>query len=433
MKRILIANRGEIALRILRACQQLGKKTVAVYTPVDANLPHLDLADETVCISHYLSSDDIVMAGITRHCDAVHPGYGLLSENADFARSVEMAGMSFIGPSPEHIALLGDKIEARKCFAALGIESIPGSAEAVESLGDANKIATDIGYPLVVKAAFGGGGRGIREVASQLELDSTLALAMGEAEVGFGRAEVFIEKLLVGARHIEVQVLGDGEGGCIHLGTRDCSVQRRYQKLIEECPALNIDIELSEELLAKCVAAISSLKYRNAATLEFLFSGGEFYFLEANTRLQVEHPVTEVVTRRDIVVAQIQIAETARLPFQQQDLNLWGHGIECRILAEDGSGHPSPGEVTGLRLPGGPGVRIDSHIFVGYQVPHQYDSLIAKLVVEGETREIALARLKQALAEFCIEGIATNLERLIMLVNHTEYTNMRIDTGWNPQ
>jgi acetyl-CoA carboxylase biotin carboxylase subunit len=417
----------------LRACKLLGKQTVAIHTPIDANLPHLDLADDTVCVSHYLSSNDIVMAGLTRGCDAVHPGYGLLSENAGFAQSVEAAGMTFIGPSPEHIAALGDKLEARKCFAELGLAPIPGSVEAIADVGQANKIAVQIGYPLIVKAAFGGGGRGIRRVTDADQMAATLSLAMGEAEAGFGRSEVFIERLLEGARHIEVQLLGDGMGGCIHLGTRDCSVQRRYQKLIEECPALGIEPDLVNGLLEKCVAALSTLQYRNAATLEFLFAGGEFFFLETNTRLQVEHPVTEAVMGVDIVAAQILTAETGSCPIMQSDISPRGHSIECRILAEDASGQPGPGKITGLRLPGGPGVRFDSHIYVGYQVPHQYDSLIAKLIVHDESRAKALARLNQALEEIQIQGIPTNISRLHALVNHADFADLKIDTGWSPQ
>lgn len=432
MKRILIANRGEIALRLLRACQMLGKETVAIYTHADANLPHLDMADDTVCVSHYLSSNDIVMAALTRGCDAVHPGYGLLSENAEFALSVETAGLTFIGPTPDHIASLGDKVAARKCLSQLGIPPIPGSTDVLSSLDEARAIAQQVGYPLVVKAVFGGGGRGIREVGSAEELEATLSLAMGEAKAGFGRSEVFIEKLLSGARHIEVQVLADGRGGCIHLGTRDCSVQRRYQKLIEECPAAGIDPSLIDALLEMSVSAMAELRYRNAATLEFLFAEGKFYFLEVNTRLQVEHPVTEAVTGVDIVAAQIHIAETGQLPLQQEAVFTNGYGIECRILAEDAAGRPGPGTINSLRLPGGPGIRFDSHIFVGYEVPHQYDSLIAKLVAYGETRTVALARLSQALAETRIEGISTNLDRLQMLVSHPDYALMKVHTGWNP-
>ena len=433
MKRILIANRGEIALRILRACKMLGKQTVAIHTPVDANLPHLDLADDTVCVSHYLSSNDIVMAGLTRGCDAVHPGYGLLSENSDFAADVEAAGMIFIGPKPEHIASLGDKLEARKCFAGLGLKPIPGSVDSIADIHEATEIAAQIGYPLIVKAAFGGGGRGIRRVAGPEQLAETLSLAMGEAEAGFGRPEVFIERLIEGARHVEVQLLGDGKGGCIQLGTRDCSVQRRYQKLMEECPATGIEPDLVNDLLDKCVAALSALRYRNAATLEFLFSGSEFFFLEANTRLQVEHPVTEAVMGVDIVSEQIQIAETGACSIIQSDVSPRGHSLECRILAEDAQGQPGPGLITSLRLPGGPGVRFDSHIYVGYKVPYQYDSLIGKLIVHGASRSVALARMKQTLEEIQIQGIPTNISRLLTLITHEDFAGLKIDTEWSPQ
>ena len=431
--KILIANRGEIALRILRACQKLGKKTVAVYTPVDADLPHLDLADETVCIGHYLSVNDIVMAGLTRHCDAVHPGYGLLSENAEFALSVEQAGMTFIGPTPEHIAQLGDKVRARKTFSNLGIPILPGSLEPVTTVSDALTIANEVGYPLIIKAAFGGGGRGMRRVNDESELGNALRLAMGEAQAGFGRSEVFIEKLLTAARHIEVQLLGDGNGTCVHLGSRDCSVQRRYQKLIEESPASSVSEAALKALASQCAAAMASLSYRNAATMEFLWEDGRFYFLEVNTRLQVEHPVTEMVTGIDLVAAQLTVADTNLLPFDQSAVRISGQAIECRILAEDAAGQPGPGLISGLRLPGGPGIRLDSHIYVGYRVPHQYDSLIAKLVVHGQDRQMTIARLKSALNELQIDGIATNVDRLKRLTQDPKFVNDVIDTNWNPE
>tara|TARA_R110002073_G_scaffold5617_7_gene34420 strand:- start:5556 stop:6860 length:1305 start_codon:yes stop_codon:yes gene_type:complete len=431
--RILIANRGEIALRILRACQKLGKKTVAIYTAVDANLPHLDLADDTVCVSHYLDANDIVMAGLTRRCDAVHPGYGLLSENAAFAEQVESSGMVFIGPSPQHISALGDKTAARKIFSGLDIPCIPGSVEAVSSVEEAFEVAAVLGYPLIIKAAFGGGGRGIRKVDSAAGLAEAFDVSVSEAEVGFGRSEVFVEKLIENARHIEVQVLGDGKGGCVHLGTRDCSVQRRYQKLVEECPAPNIDNVCLDALTEKCVEAMAKLGYRNVATLEFLHTPGEFFFLEVNTRLQVEHPVTEMVSGIDLVAAQFQIADSGVIPFTQESIHLVGHSIECRILAEDAAGLAGPGEIMGLRLPGGPGIRFDSHLYVGYRVPHQYDSLVGKLVVHAEDREMALARLKQALNELRIDGIPTNIERLKRLTSDSTFMNVKFHTNWNPQ
>lgn len=430
--RILIANRGEIALRILRACQQLGKETVAIYTTVDANLPHLDLATDTVCVSDYLSADDIVMAGLTRGCDAVHPGYGLLSENAGFAMQVEAAGMVFIGPEPRHVADLGDKTAARKIFSDMGIAGIPGSIGAAASIVEAQAVAVTIGYPVIVKAAFGGGGRGMRKVDCEAELSNAFEMAIAEAEIGFGRGEVFIEKFLPTARHIEVQILGDGRGGCVHLGTRDCSIQRRYQKLIEESPAPEIATGLLEDITQKCVKAMAQLEYRNAATMEFLYADDKFYFLEVNTRLQVEHPVTEMVSGIDLVSAQLQIADSGVLPFGQDSIRLNGHAIECRVLAEDSAGRAGPGEIKGLRLPGGPGIRFDSHIYVGYRVPHQYDSLIAKLVAHAENRTTALARLEQALGELQIQGVPTNIERLKLLVRDPTFANVKFHTNWNP-
>jgi acetyl-CoA carboxylase biotin carboxylase subunit len=300
-------------------------------------------------------------------------------------------------------------------------------------VSDALTIASEIGYPLIIKAAFGGGGRGMRRVNNESELGAALNLAMGEAQAGFGRSEVFIEKLLTAARHIEVQVLGDGNGSCVHLGTRDCSVQRRYQKLIEESPASSVSKVDLENLADKCAAAMASLSYRNAATIEFLFENGEFYFLEVNTRLQVEHPVTEMVTGIDLVASQLTVADTNLLPFDQSSVTISGHAIECRILAEDALGQPSPGLISGLRLPGGPGVRLDSHIYVGYRVPHQYDSLIAKLVVHGENRPMALARMKLALNELQIDGIVTNLERLKRLTEDLNFVNDLMNTNWNPE
>lgn len=430
MKRILIANRGEIALRIARACRQLNKQTVAVYTPVDVNLAHLDLVDDTVCIGHYLSADDIVMAALTHGCDAVHPGYGLLSENAEFATKVEAAGLLFIGPRADHIAELGDKISARRTFGELGLPSISGSQVAVKNLDEAKAAVAGIGYPILIKAALGGGGRGMRRVTSDAELTEQLQLAMTEAKAGFGDSAVFIEKELVNARHVEVQVLGDGSGGCIALGTRDCSIQRRYQKIIEECPAPSIEPAMINTLLETCVSAMSELRYRSAGTLEFLFSNDAFYFLEINTRIQVEHPVTEMVMDRDIVVSQIRIAEGEPLP--EPGLGS-GHALECRILAEDEFGKPGPGRITHLNWPGGPGVRVDSHLYEGYSVPHQYDSMIGKLIVHAETRTAAINKMLTALDETRIEGIPTNVKRLKFLVAHPEFGSMNIDINWNPK
>lgn len=431
--RVLIANRGEIALRLLRACRVLGLETVAVFTEVDKGLPHLRFADDQVKVRNYLDIDDVVMAGVTRGCDLVHPGYGLLSENAEFARKVVDAGMKFVGPSSEHIALLGDKVKARAAFEQFDITPVPGSIGAVASIDEITEIAERIGYPLVIKAAFGGGGRGIRAVHSPDQLEELLLLSQSEAGLSFGRDDVFVEKLVEHARHVEIQLLGDGNGQCVHVATRDCSVQRRYQKLLEEAPAPGLDQALLDTLAARCVSAMSQLKYCSAATMEFLFAEGNFYFLEVNTRLQVEHPVTEVVTGLDIVAAQFFIAEHGELPFTQDQVQVGGHAIELRLLAEDDEEQPSPGLVTQLELPGGPGVRIDSHLYVGYQVPHQYDSLIAKLIVSAADRATAIARAKQALSEFKIKGIRTNAKRLRQVLQDPAFIDMKIHTNWKPK
>jgi acetyl-CoA carboxylase biotin carboxylase subunit len=431
--RVLIANRGEIALRLLRACHAMGKETVAIYTEFDRHLPHLALANDQVKVGHYLNIDDIVMAGKTKGCVAVHPGYGLLSENADFARSVESSGMTFIGPSADHIAQLGDKVEARRLLKSLGVPTIPGSEGSVESLDEAKQIASQIGYPIVIKAAFGGGGRGIRAVSSETNLEQVLDLSRGEADVSFGRDEVFVEKLVVNARHIELQIMGDGRGNCVHLGSRDCSVQRRYQKIVEEAPAPSVDPEALQELIGRCLDAMEKIRYRNAATLEFLYSAGQFYFLEVNTRLQVEHPVTESVTGQDVVAAQLAISDQGSLPFNQSEIAVTGHAIECRLLAEDEDGRPSPGRVTRLEFPGGPGIRIDSHLYVGYEVPHQYDSMVAKVIAHGTDRSAALARMAQALTELRIEGIKTNIINLKMIIHHPDFAAVDIHTNWKPE
>lgn len=428
--RLLIANRGEIALRILRACHHAGLETVAIYTEVDRNLPHLKQANAQVKVSGYLNIDDVVMAAKTKGCDSVHPGYGLLSENAEFAQKVESAGLTFIGPTSEHISMLGDKLQARRVFQKLGIPTIPGSEGAVESAEEVRAIAEQVGYPLVIKASFGGGGRGIRAVHNENDLDNVLHLSRGEAGISFGKDEVFVEKLLVDARHIEVQILGDGHGQCVHLGTRDCSVQRRYQKLIEEAPAPQVDSILMNLLTDQCIQAMSEIHYRNAATLEFLFTDDKFFFLEVNTRLQVEHPVTEMVSGQDIVALQLHIAEKGSLPIQQEEVMIQGSAIECRILAEDQSELPSPGIITHFVSPGGPGVRMDTHIFTGYEVPHQYDSLIAKLVVLGSDRLAALARMRQALRETKIEGISTNIKNLQQLIDAEAFVTVKHHTNW---
>lgn len=431
--RVLIANRGEIALRLLRACRTLGLESVAIFTEFDRDLAHLKFADDQVKVRSYLDIDDVVMAGVTRGCNLVHPGYGLLAENALFAQKVLESGMSFVGPTPEHIALLGDKVEARRVFKRKAISPIPGSEGAVQTAAEVESLAVDIGFPLVIKAAFGGGGRGIRAVHDARDLEELLGLSRGEAEVSFGRDDIFVEKLIQAARHIEVQLLGDGQGNCVHLGTRDCSVQRKYQKLIEEAPAPGLDKSLLLALTSRCVAALSELKYKNAVTLEFLYTQGEFYFLEANTRLQVEHPVTEEITDLDVVAAQFYIAQHGKLPFSQEQIRIHGHAIELRVLAEDDQGQPSPGVIERLELPGGPGVRVDSHIYVGYRVPHQYDSLIAKVIVFGANRTTAIARAKQAMKEFKVQGVSTNVKSLLGVLEASDFTDLKIHTNWKPK
>lgn len=432
-QRVLIANRGEIALRILRACHTAGKEAVAVYTLPDKNLPHLKLAQAQVRISHYLNQDDVIMAAKTKGCDAIHPGYGLLSENAEFAAKVEAAGLTFIGPSSEHIALLGDKIQARQIIQEFGLPSIPGSEGAITTSDECQELAMGLGFPIVIKASAGGGGRGIRAVFNEAELAEVLEISRGEAHSSFGNDQVFVEKLFTNARHVEVQILGDGRGNCIHLGTRDCSIQRRYQKLVEEAPAPAINQEKLSEIIELCVQGMGSIQYRSAATFEFLYSGEAFYFLEVNTRLQVEHPVTEQITQQDIVALQLEIADLGKLPVGQADVSFSGSSIECRILAEDTDGRPSPGKITGLFVPGGPGIRFDSHLFVGYVVPHQYDSLVAKLVASGANRGAAIARMLQALNELRIDGIDTNVSQLMKIVGSKVFVDVTFSTNWKPE
>lgn len=412
--KILIANRGEIALRIVRACRQMGIKTVGVYSKADASLMHLKLCDETICIGpgpstdSYLNINALLTACDLSGAEAVHPGYGFLAENAAFAEAVENAGLSFIGPRPEHIRLMGNKVSAIHAMQRAGVPTVPGSSQPVTP-ANALKMAEAVGYPLIVKAAAGGGGRGMRIVPHKNELVDAVRLAQLEAENWFGDDTVYIERFLQHPRHVEVQVLGDGMGQAIHLYERDCSMQRRHQKIIEEAPAPNIDASARDQILQACVHACEQMEYRGAGTFEFLYEDDQFFFIEMNTRIQVEHPVTEMITGVDLVAEQIHIAAGLGLSYTQDDIVVRGHAIECRINAEDPRTFaPSPGQVTLLHAPGGAGIRLDSHLYSGYTIPPYYDSLVAKLIAHGNDRDAALARMRQALDELIVEGISTN-------------------------
>jgi acetyl-CoA carboxylase biotin carboxylase subunit len=418
IEKILIANRGEIALRILRACREQGIKTVAVHSAADANLKHVLLADESVCIGpassseSYLHIPSIISAAEITDAEAIHPGYGFLSENADFAERVEESGFIFMGPKAETIRIMGDKVSAIRAMKAAGVPTVPGSGGPLGEDEDENKrMAREIGYPIIIKASGGGGGRGMRVVHTESNLIKSIQLTKSEAGNFFGNPEVYMEKFLETPRHVEVQVLSDGQGNAIHLGERDCSMQRRHQKVIEEAPAPGITQEERDRIGQACVNACLEINYRGAGTFEFLYENGEFYFIEMNTRLQVEHPVTEQVTGIDLVAAQIEIATGHPLSIKQEDVKIQGHAIECRINAENPSRNfvPSPGKIERLHLPGGPGVRWDSHIYTGYTVPPYYDSMIGKLICTGATRESAIARMETALHELIIQGIDTNV------------------------
>ena len=427
--KVLIANRGEIALRILRACKELGIETVAVYSSADADLMHVKLADEAVCIGpnssaqSYLRSEAVIAAAEITNADAIHPGYGFLAENADFAEQVEESGFIFIGPTAKTINIMGNKVSAIEAMSAAGIQCIPGSGGALGKDDSQNQaIAERIGYPVLIKAASGGGGRGMRVVHDPSELLHSIATTQTEAQAAFGDGTVYMEKFLTTPRHIEIQVIGDGQGNAIHLGERDCSVQRRHQKVIEEAPAVGITAEERARIGETCVKACQSINYRGAGTFEFLYQDGEFYFIEMNTRVQVEHPITEMITGVDIIKAQLQVAAGEGLPLTQDDISLHGHAIECRINAEDPKNFlPCPGNITNYHAPGGLGVRIDSHIYAGYRVPPYYDSMIGKLITYGETRDIAIAKMRQALNELVIEGIKTNISLHQMLLDNADF------------
>jgi acetyl-CoA carboxylase, biotin carboxylase subunit len=417
LDKVVIANRGEIALRILRACHALGIKTVAVHSTVDRNLKHVAMADESVCIGpaaskdSYLNMPAIIAAAEVTDAQAIHPGYGFLSENADFAERVESSGFIFIGPRAETIRMMGDKVEAIRAMKAAGVPCVPGSGG---PLGDDAKenirIARDIGYPVIIKAAGGGGGRGMRVVHTEAALNSAVQTTQTEAKAAFGNEQVYMEKFLENPRHVEIQVLADGQGNAIHLGERDCSMQRRHQKVVEEAPAPGITPEQRAEIGKVCTEACVRIGYRGAGTFEFLYEDGRFYFIEMNTRIQVEHPVTELITGVDLVKEQLMIASGQKLSIKQSDIVLNGHAIECRINAEDPDTFmPSPGLIKHFHAAGGPGVRVDSHIYEGYRVPSNYDSMIGKLIVHGPDRATAIARMRVALGEMIVDGIKTNI------------------------
>ena len=417
LDKVLIANRGEIALRVLRACRELGIKTVAVHSSADAKLKHVLLADETVCIGpaastdSYLNMPAVIAAAEVTDAVAIHPGYGFLSENAGFAERVQESGYVFIGPEPETIKLMGDKVSAIRAMREAGVPCVPGSDGPLSDDAEENaRFAREIGYPVIVKAAGGGGGRGMRVVHSEAALFNAITVTKAEALAAFGNEQVYMERYLEQPRHVEFQVLADNHGNAIHLGERDCSMQRRNQKVVEEAPAPGITEETRARMGERCAQACRDIGYRGAGTFEFLYQNGEFFFIEMNTRVQVEHPVTEMITGFDIVKAQLQIAAGEPLAISQDDVRLTGHAIECRINAEDPNTFmPSPGTVNLWHPPGGPGVRVDSHLYSGYDVPPYYDSLIAKVIAHGDSRATAIARMSTALSEIVVEGIRTNV------------------------
>lgn len=418
LEKVLIANRGEIALRILRACKELGIKTVAVHSTADRELMHLSLADESVCIGpapatqSYLQIPAIIAAAEVTGATAIHPGYGFLAENADFAEQIERSGFTFVGPTAEVIRLMGDKFSAKDAMKRAGVPTVPGSDGPLpEDEETALAIAREVGYPVIIKAAGGGGGRGMRVVYDESELIKSAKLTRTEAGAAFGNPMVYLEKFLTNPRHVEVQVLSDGQGNAIHLGDRDCSLQRRHQKVIEEAPAPGIDEKARQEVFARCVQACIEIGYRGAGTFEFLYENGRFYFIEMNTRVQVEHPVSEMVTGVDIVKEMLRIASGEKLSIRQEDVVIRGHALECRINAEDPKTFmPSPGKVKHFHAPGGNGVRVDSHLYSGYSVPPNYDSLVGKVITYGADRDEALARMRNALDELIVDGIKTNTE-----------------------
>ncbi|GMW07242.1 MAG: acetyl-CoA carboxylase biotin carboxylase subunit [Gammaproteobacteria bacterium] len=429
LDKILIANRGEVALRIQRACRELGIKTVAVHSTADASLKHVLLADETVCIGpppsarSYLNMPAIISAAEVTDAEGIHPGFGFLSENADFAERVENSGFVFVGPPPDVIRLMGDKISAKETMRKAGVPTVPGSDGPLgDQIEENQRLARDIGYPVIIKAAAGGGGRGMRVVHTEASLANAVSVTKVEARAAFGNDTVYMEKFLARPRHIEFQLLADGKGNAVYLFERDCSMQRRHQKVIEEAPAPGISEELRRSMGERCVQACLEIGYRSAGTFEFLFQDGKFYFIEMNTRLQVEHPVTEMITGVDIVREQLRIAAGEKLSFSQEDLAIRGHAIECRINAEDPKTFlPSPGRIELWHPPGGPGIRVDSHLYSGYVVPPFYDSMIAKIIAHSDSRASAIARMYVALTEMVVDGIKTNIPLHLELMQHSAF------------
>ncbi len=436
-EKVLIANRGEIALRVIRACREMGIGSVAVHSTADANAMHVKMADESVCIGpaasaeSYLNIPSIIAACEITGAQAVHPGYGFLSENSRFSQILHDHNIAFIGPKAEHIDIMGDKITAKDTMKALGVPCVPGSDGGVPNLESARKIAKEIGYPVIVKATAGGGGRGMKVATSQKDIDTAFSTARSEAKAAFGNDEVYIEKYLTTPRHIEIQVFGDGKGVGLHLGERDCSLQRRHQKVLEEAPSPALDEKTRKEIGETCAKAIGDLGYAGAGTIEFLYENGEFYFIEMNTRLQVEHPVTEAIFGVDLVMEQIRVAAGMPISFTQEDLMIGGHAIECRINAEKlPEFRPSPGTISAYHAPGGLGVRMDSAIYAGYKIPPYYDSLIGKLIVHAPTRDAAIRRLHRALGELIVDGIPTTAPLFDALLNEPDVQTGNYNIHW---
>ena len=435
--KVLIANRGEIAVRINRACRELGIKTVSVHSTADADAMHARLSDESVCIGpaavreSYLNIPSIIAAAEITNADAIHPGYGFLSENANFASIVEEHGFTFIGPTPEHITLMGDKVRAKKAVQKLGVPVVPGSPGVLHEIAEFHEIAEKIGYPVLVKAVSGGGGRGMKRVHAREDMADAVTMARAEALSAFDDGSLYLEKLIDAPRHIEVQILADQHGAVVHLGERDCSLQRRHQKMVEEAPSSALNAAEREKIGAQVVKAVAEIGYRGVGTMEFLYQAGEFFFIEMNTRIQVEHPVTEMITGIDLVREQIRVADGAPLGYGQQEISFNGHAIECRINAEDPlTFRPSPGRITGYHPPGGLGVRVDSALYQDYSVPPYYDSLLAKVIVHGSNRNECLMRLRRALEEYVITGVETTIPFHLKLIANGDFANGAYDIHW---